>query len=350
MRTALAAILFYVLAITPCRSQVIYKNLVLEGAGVRGFAYSGAFSVLDSLGILQSIERVGGTSAGAIEATLLAIGYTPAELNEAAYNAPLKHFNDGAWLIFGGFNRFHQQFGWYKGDRITKWIGALIAAKTGNENITFGELHQLRLQKGYRDLYITGTDLTFQCLRIFSYENYPNMRIKDAVRISASIPLYYEAVLIDDSGKVYQKQQDDKQLHVMADGGLLSNYPLFMFDSARYMPAHSDTLPCRLENPETLGLLMELPEQIEYSKHIRGNYPLEIKTVHQYFKAIFRTAVDKANPEASGLYSTKRTIMIDDLHLSPRVRKLSRKTIDALIESGREGVRRYFILHVQASS
>src|SRR5690349_11943700 len=137
MRTALAAILFSMLTTIPCRSQVIYKNLVLEGAGVRGFAYSGAFSILDSLGILPSIERVGGTSAGAIEATLLAVGYTPTELSEAAYKAPLKHFNDGSWLIFGGFGRLRRQFGWYKGDRITNWIGELIAAKTGNENITF---------------------------------------------------------------------------------------------------------------------------------------------------------------------------------------------------------------------
>src|SRR5690349_16974298 len=182
MRTTLVAISFFVLATMPCHSQVTYKNLVLEGAGVRGFAYSGAFSVLDSLGILPSIERVGGTSAGAIEATLLAVGYSPAELTEAAYKAPLKHFNDGTWLLFGGFGRLRHQFGWYKGDRITQWMGELIAAKTGDENTTFGELHRLKGQKGYRDLYITGTDLTCQCLRVFSYENYPYMRIKDAVR------------------------------------------------------------------------------------------------------------------------------------------------------------------------
>jgi len=42
-----------------------YKNLVLEGGGVRGLAYAGVFSVLEEKNILQHIENVGGSSAGA---------------------------------------------------------------------------------------------------------------------------------------------------------------------------------------------------------------------------------------------------------------------------------------------
>ena len=43
-----------------------YKNLVLEGGGVRGLAYAGVFSVLENNGVLNRIENVGGSSAGAI--------------------------------------------------------------------------------------------------------------------------------------------------------------------------------------------------------------------------------------------------------------------------------------------
>ena len=163
-----------------------YKNLVLEGGGVRGFAYAGAFEVLDSLGILENIERVGGTSVGAIQATLLAIGYTPKEMMEVAANIPLKQFNDG--FFPGGFSRLKRKFGFYKGENLYSWIEALIAAKTGDANITFRQLYELRLQKNYKELYITGTDLTYRCLRVFSHEAYPEMRIKDALRISFSIP------------------------------------------------------------------------------------------------------------------------------------------------------------------
>ena len=173
----------------------------MEGAGVKGFAYAGALQVLDSLQLLQGIERVGGTSAGAIQATLLAVGYTPEEMMQVTQQIPLKKFNDGGWFLVSSFRRLHKQFGWFKGDHFLEWMEQLIAAKTGDGNITFAELHQQRFDKGYKDLYITGTDLTWQCLRIFSYEHYPDMRIKDAVRISMSIPIYYKAVLMDDNGK-----------------------------------------------------------------------------------------------------------------------------------------------------
>ena len=55
------------------------KNLVFEGGGVKGIAYVGAMQVLNEEGILQDIQRVGGTSAGAINATLFALGFTNAQ-------------------------------------------------------------------------------------------------------------------------------------------------------------------------------------------------------------------------------------------------------------------------------
>ncbi len=63
---------------------LVIKNLVLRGGGPRGLAYVGALKELDTKHpeILRQIERVAGTSAGAITATLLAIGCTPTELEE----------------------------------------------------------------------------------------------------------------------------------------------------------------------------------------------------------------------------------------------------------------------------
>lgn len=57
-----------------------FKNLVLEGGGVKGIAYVGALDVLIEKGIVSSIERVGGTSAGAINAILLGLGFTQSEV------------------------------------------------------------------------------------------------------------------------------------------------------------------------------------------------------------------------------------------------------------------------------
>lgn len=210
---SLAIFLFIQIHLT-AQSNHHYKNLVLEGGGIRGFAYSGAFEVLDSLHILNNIERVGGSSAGAIQATLLSLGYSTQEMTALAATIPLRKFNDG--FLPGGFARMKHRFGFFKGEKITSWIEQLIAAKTGDANITFLQLHYLKNAKHYKDLYIAGTDLTYRCLRIFSYESYPNMRVKDALRISFAIPLYYEPVFIDDAGTV-QRKMAAANIHLMAD-------------------------------------------------------------------------------------------------------------------------------------
>jgi NTE family protein len=332
MKKGLLGVLIFISITASAQQQ--YKNLVLEGGGVRGFAYVGAMEVLDSLGILKNIERVGGTSAGAIQAMMLSVGYTPAEVLKAIDNLPLKQFNDGSFA--GGIYRLPKKFGFYKGDKLTEWIEKLIVDKTGDTNITFLQLHQQKLQKHYKDLYMTGSDLSYRCLRVFSYETYPNMKIKDALRISFSIPLYFEPVMIDDNGNVSTDKTDPK-LHLMVDGGLLSNYPLQIFDSPHYFDCKDTNGICR--NMETLGLLLEKPDQLDYRTGSK-NAPLQISSLRDYILAVFRTAIDRPNPDEPGV---SRTITLSDMGLGGRVRKLPQKTIDDLIESGKIGVRKFFI-------
>jgi NTE family protein len=330
-RGLVIALLFF--SITTPAQQQQYKNLVLEGGGVRGFAYVGAMQVLDSLGILKNIERVGGTSAGAIQAMMLSVGYTPNEVLKAIENLPLKQFNDGSFA--GGIYRLPKKFGFYKGDKLTAWIEKLINDKTGNSNITFLQLHQQKNEKHYKDLYMTGSDLSYRCLRVFSYETYPNMKIKDALRISFSIPLYFEPVMIDDSGNVSANKNDPK-LHMMVDGGLLSNYPLQIFDNPQYFDCKSENKSCR--NMETIGLLLEKPDQLDY-RNGNKNTPLPINNLNEYIVAVYKTAIDRPNPDEPG---ETRTITLSDMGLGGRVRKLPQATIQQLIESGKVGVRNFF--------
>jgi NTE family protein len=322
--------LFLCVSINCEAQQPVYKNLVFEGGGIRGFAYAGAVEVLDSAGILKNIERVAGTSAGAIQATMIAVGYTPAEMTKLVENLPVNQFNDGT--ITGGLSRLRNYFGFYKGQRMSKWIEELIRNKTGDGGITFRQLHELKNTKGYKDLYLTGSDITYRCLRIFSYETYPDMKIKDAVRISFSIPLYFEPVIIDDAGKVL-RGFSKPDYHLMVDGGLLSNYPVGLFDSSRYFSCASS----ECINTETLGLLLETPEQLDYSLR-KSSSATNIRSLTDYIKAIYQTAVDRPNPDAKEII---RTIVISDVGVKSRVRKLSQKTIAALVESGREGVRHF---------
>src|SRR5688572_21348168 len=88
-----------------------YKNLVFEGAGVRGLAYAGALEELEVRGYLSKIERVGGTSAGAITALTLALGYNAAEIKSIVYSTKLQKFNDGRFFFIGGISRMNKGYG-----------------------------------------------------------------------------------------------------------------------------------------------------------------------------------------------------------------------------------------------
>jgi len=71
-----------------------FRNLVFEGGGVKGVAYVGALATLEEKGILEQIQRVGGTSAGAINAVLLALDYSRREMLDVLLEMDFKSFLD----------------------------------------------------------------------------------------------------------------------------------------------------------------------------------------------------------------------------------------------------------------
>ncbi|RYF84561.1 MAG: patatin, partial [Chitinophagaceae bacterium] len=104
--------------------------------------------------------------------------------------------------------------------------------KTGNPLLSFAQLHQLHLQKPqFKDFYCTGTNLSRQRLQVFSYEHSPHMPLAQAVRISCSIPLYFEPVALDDQFRRIKKNDTLSFVNYYVDGGMLSNYPISIFDS-----------------------------------------------------------------------------------------------------------------------
>src|SRR5690606_15357339 len=60
------------------------KNVVFEGGGVLGIAYLGALKYLDETNRLNKIERVAGTSIGAITACLLSFNTSYNEIKKMA--------------------------------------------------------------------------------------------------------------------------------------------------------------------------------------------------------------------------------------------------------------------------
>jgi NTE family protein len=310
-------------------------NLVLEGAGIRGVAYAGAIRFLEEKEMLKGIERVGGTSAGAIAALAISLGYSSKEIEDLIYKTKLQKFNDGRFFFIGGFTRLNRNYGWYRGKAFTRWLEDVIEKKTGDPEITFEEL----TSKGFKDLYVTGTSLNNQKLIVFSAQSYPKMKIKDAIRISMSIPLYFEAVLIDSTGRIINQKKIKGSYDLMVDGGFTGNFPITIFDTL-HLDNHGMK---RVVNRETIGLRIDAPEQIKYDSLQLGLAPIPIQRFKNYMSAFYIYVIENLNREKLTSEDWSRTVSISSGMIGPKIRKLSIAEKDLLVRNGYEGMRRFFL-------
>lgn len=183
------------------------KILVIGGGGLKGFMYLGVLRYLYENNYLDKVNTFVGTSVGGILASLLAIGYSPEELYNFAYEfdfEKLKDSIDAFGFITGS------SFGIYGDDRVKITYRSLIGKKT-NPDITLKELYDTTGRK----LIVTSTCISTQNCCYISYENHPNMSIYTAIRMTSCIPLLFKPVLYE--GLYY------------VDGGCMDIYPIHMF-------------------------------------------------------------------------------------------------------------------------
>ena len=301
------------------------KNLVFEGAGVKGIAYCGVVQEMESKKLMDSIECVGGTSSGAIVALMISLGYSGKEIENIIVKTKFNKFNDGKFFFIGGINRMKKHYGWYKGKKIERWFEEIIKEKTGSENTTFEELRQA----GFKDLYITGTSLNKQKAVVFSYDTYPQMKIKDAVRISVGIPLYFEPVYMDSTGAIFSRPKQKKGLDMMVDGGILENFPIHIFDITH--PAE-----------KTIGFRIDNVAQIESDKKDKTLVDIPIENLNLYFRAFYTIIMENLNRQRLTASDWERTVSISDGDVLPRVRELSKEEVSMLIQNGRKAVQGRF--------
>lgn len=259
-----------------------FRNLVFEGGGVKGIAYAGAIQVLESQGILPNITRVAGTSAGAITATLLALGAGSQDIAQIVGGTDFRQFMDSSLLPTSNIWRLVQDYGWYKGDAFAAWMQGIIKQRSGDAGTTFAQLRVLKARGGaFRDLYMVGTDLSRQQALTFSGDDTPDMPIWYAARTSMSIPFFFRSVMAGGDVRV--------------DGGVSWNYPIDMFDDARFLEdpkqgvkpdyptLYSDT---QVYNKETLGFRVDTADEIAAEKRTWQSPPDKVDDIEDYIKAL----------------------------------------------------------------
>ena len=243
-----------------------FRNLVFKGGGVRGLAYLGALRVLDQpdIGILPHVERVAGASAGAITAALLSFRLPLEEMIQLFHTFDYSQFTarkemkEPRWVPgfvekeftdmrtnLESLQRMVSRYGWYSSEIFFEWLVDTIADRCdGNGLATFEEFRK----RDFLDLHIVVSNLSQASSVICSAESTPKLPVAEAVRMSMSIPLVFEAVT-GREGDVY------------IDGGVLENFPIHVFDDpiyARRNPFYIAgvnwrTLGCYLYTPQGCG-------------------------------------------------------------------------------------------------
>jgi NTE family protein len=211
-------------------------DLVLEGGGVRGIALLGAVLRLADEG--YRFPRIAGTSAGAIVAAFVAAhqraGRDLHGLEEVLRRAPLAELVDepavqrAAGPLGDGVALLVHN-GMHGTERLTAWVARELAAVGVH---TFADLRlppdpdtSLAPYQRY-GLVVHTSDLTRRVLaRLpWDYDRYDlvadDQRVADAVCASAATPFFFRPV----------QQRTGRGVVTWVDGGLLSNFPITVFD------------------------------------------------------------------------------------------------------------------------
>jgi NTE family protein len=336
---------------TPSSNSTIFRNLIFKGGGVKGIAYVGALKALiQHKGFsvpLSQIERVAGTSAGALVTLLIALGYQIDQIESMLWEIPFEEFLDSndkdnllklkqnfdkknyTTLAFDAiFNsdilkKLKGQQGYFKAEGLREWIDTLVWRATGKKNATFADVHNLRSKYPYlKDMWIVATDVTDGTSKekIFSYEDEDaNTPIADAVRASMAFPLIFVPWKIN--GRIY------------SDGGLVDNFPLCIFDKYKYRSKLSRSKPNTYPviNMETLGFYLKVPKN---TKRERMNWSLRI-----FLLALFDSF---CNFQEKGPDDDDRVVYINAFNVNSYDFDLNDNMKTALICSG-EGATREFL-------
>jgi NTE family protein len=283
------------------RWKKLKADAVFEGGGARGIAFIGAIQAMEE----EKVEwqRLAGTSAGAVIAALLASGYKSYEIRDHLSKLDFSKLRGRTYLnripIFGSLLELMIHLGIFKNDYLEIWMDSLLLEKGIK---TFADLPEEKLK-------IIASDVTNGQMLVLPddldrYGMTPaDFKVSTAVMMSASLPFFFRPVI--------WKSKDRKKSYIL-DGGLLSNFPIWIFDT---------------ENPRfpTFGF--------RFVKD-KVNIDPVIPTPLHLFKNIFKTMIQAHDLRYLNKETIERTIQIPTGDINATDFELDPAEIDFLYMSG----------------
>jgi NTE family protein len=293
---------------------------VFSGGGIKALGFAGALKAAAEAGYTEW-HQVAGTSAGAITAMTLAVGYDADGIKERLDAFDFAKIADyGGPFGIGRVENLIVRDALTHGKVLRRFIEQLLE-QAPRPATKFGELGD-RLQ-------VIGTDLAHNRMVIFPddvklYVDDSGKRldpdefpIVEAVRISAGYPYFFPPLKLRDA--VTKKEG------VLVDGGVVSAYPVFLFDTPQ--PEHP-----------TWGFQLfsgSSPESPTYEAISGTGWPIDM------LKAILDTstnALDKLSQQAFG----NRSIAIPTGDVSTLDFALSEAQKTFLYDSGYQAGKAFF--------
>ncbi|NLF64191.1 MAG: hypothetical protein GX579_06265 [Chloroflexi bacterium] len=275
-------------------------DLVFEGGGAKGMVFVGAMQEFEARG--HTINRLMGTSAGAITATALAAGYTAAEMGAAlmeerdgrpvftSFLGEPMGFGDediaasSLLSLLAGIDlpfvpdrlevrldetllnamlrrprgrhlfSFVERGGWYAADAFVTWLSERLdaTAPDGTSRAYSGMSMVEFFEATGRSLSLIAADTTINRMLILNHQTAPDLPVVWATRMSMSVPLLWQEVVWQPGWGLYRG--NDLTGHRIVDGGLLSNFPIELFIST--LP-HVTAIMGPKEDARPLGFLID---------------------------------------------------------------------------------------------
>jgi predicted acylesterase/phospholipase RssA len=362
-------------------------DLVFEGGGAKGMVFVGALKEFEQRG--HTYDRLLGTSAGAISATMVAAGYTTDEMLVALAEkkdgksvfsefmsppAPIPDnvISDGAISTFlDGFDipyfpnflekgvkrslisyfgetlparhlvSFVELGGWFSADRFVEWLAdKLDSGSFGGKKRSFSKM---TLEEFYqatgRDLTLCVTDTTWHMMLALNHRTSPNCPVTWAVRMSMSIPLLWQEVVWDSSWGNYRGQ--DITGHSIVDGGVLSNFPIELFLSD--LPSITALMGPKSTN-NVLGMLIDETMEVEgvaAAKKSHGRIDIsELRTV-QRISGLVSTMLEAHDKSVITTFE-KLVVRLPAKGYGTTEFDMSDERRNLLVKAGRNAMKSYF--------
>ena len=310
-------------------SNRAFVDLVFEGGGVKGIGLAGAYSVLEERGFEP--QNIAGTSAGAITAALIAAGYRADELKEIVFAMNFLEFRDKGWEdrlpILEKSVSILKDLGIYEGKYFESWIRELLTAKGVR---TFSDL----IADAYKDdpryrykLQVIASDVTTHRLLVLPRDADElgiapdELDVAHAVRMSMSIPMFFEPVSVTNA--------NTNREHTIVDGGMLSNFPVWLFDCEGDAEPEWPTFGLLLVEPSPKTPIAErLPAPERAERGLGG--------LINYVKAMAQTMMEAHDRLYVEQAEFARTITIPTRGIGTTEFHITAERKAALYESGRD--------------